>query len=101
MIRPAVAQLVEFGTMPGEDADEEAIERWANALKAIQAPVSDVEAAALAKCFPPDLGYGVGFSLLHLIETAPGWRDELAATISDEEWRDRARNRLANANRRS
>lgn len=90
-------RLLALGRMPDEDAEEEDIDEWADKLKAIQAPLSNDEAEALAQYFPPDMGYGVGFSMLHLLETAPGWTDALAATINDEEWRVRARNRIANA----
>ncbi len=95
-MRHAVSNLVALGPMPDEDAGEEAINRWWSGLKAIQRPLDDEEAAALAKCFPPDLGYGVGWTLLHLLETAHGW-SSIAETINDEEWRSRALGAIANA----
>jgi len=57
----------------GEGPDEARIESWVNALDAIEAPLSDEEAAALLACFPPDDStvYGVAWSLLHAIESAP------------------------------
>lgn len=97
LIRQVVGDLVALGRMPDEDAEEEAIERWANTLKAIPPPLTDHEAVELAKCFPPDMGYGLGFSLLHLLETAPGWADALAGSINDREWRERAQRRIRNA----
>ena len=95
-MRSVVSDLVALGPMPDEDAEEEAINKWCNGLKAIQRPLDDEEAAALAKCFPPDLGYGVGWKLLHLLETAPGW-SSVAESINDEEWRSRALGAIANA----
>jgi len=98
-MRPEVQRLVALGPMPDEDAEPEAIDRWADGLKAIPPPISDAEAALLARCFPPDMGYGVGHRLLHLLETAPGWNIALAETINDEEWRASALSAIRNANR--
>lgn len=95
-MRRAVSDLVALGPMPNEDAEDEAINKWWEGLKAIQGPLNDEEAAALAKCFPSGLGYGVGWTLLHLVETAPGW-STIAETINDEEWRGRALKAIANA----
>ncbi|MFS8071075.1 MAG: hypothetical protein ACMG6S_32300 [Byssovorax sp.] len=96
MMRNEVIELVALGPMPDEDGEEEAISAWENGLKMIQRPLTHDEAAALAKCFPPDLGYGMGWSLLHLVESAPDW-SSIAHTINTEEWRNRALKRIANA----
>ena len=70
-----VQAVVDLGRMPTDDdgPDEARIESWSNALDAVVAPVSDEEAAALLDCFPPDDStvYGVAWSLLHTIESAP------------------------------
>lgn len=71
-MRPQVRAFVTDGPLPDQDADEEEIRRRAEQLEAIPAPVTAEEAAALAACFGPDDCYGVAWSLLHLIETAPG-----------------------------
>lgn len=96
-MRPEVEQLASLGPIPGEDDDDAPLERWEGALGAIQSPLHEGEARVLVVCFPPDLAYGLGFSLLHLLESAPDWSDELARAISVDEWRTRARLRLANA----
>jgi len=41
-------------------------------VQSITRPVSREEAFALLACFGPDDSYGLAWSLLHLIETAPG-----------------------------
>lgn len=99
MIRAEVVNLVALGRMPDEDADEADIDRWADGLKLVIPPVTDDEAGLLAKCFPPDMGYGVGYSLLHVVATAPNW-DDIANTINDDEWRERALTHIANTKRR-
>jgi hypothetical protein len=70
-----VQAVVDLGRMPSDDEepDEARIESWVNALDAIEGPLSDEEAAALLDCFPPDDStvYGVAWSLLHAIESAP------------------------------
>lgn len=57
---------------------EEEVDRREGRLRAISGPVTPEEAAALATCFGPDDCYGVAWTLLHLIETAPGPVPQLA-----------------------
>jgi hypothetical protein len=72
-IRKAVEDLVKLGPLPESSAaTEQDLDQRVALLKAIAAPVSDEEAAALAECFGPDECFGVAWSYLHLIETAPG-----------------------------
>jgi hypothetical protein len=73
MIRKEVAELVKLGAFSSEDETiEEEIERRADLLDAISKPLTDEEAEALLPCFGPDDYYGVAWTLLHLIESAPG-----------------------------
>ncbi|MFL5999900.1 MAG: hypothetical protein ACJ736_37375 [Streptomyces sp.] len=71
-MRPAVQGFVTEGPLPGWDADEDLIDRRVKQLEAISKPVTAEEAQALTSCFGPDGCYGVAWTLLHLIETAPG-----------------------------
>ncbi|MEW2417824.1 hypothetical protein AB0953_29475 [Streptomyces sp. NPDC046866] len=52
-------------------APAEDIDRRERQLTAISRRVTSEEAAALATCFGPDDCYGVAWTLVHLIETAP------------------------------
>lgn len=75
-IRKEVDQLVSLGPLPSSDFVLEAnldqsLDQWGAALRAIPAPVSNEEAAILTELFGPDECFGVAWSLLHLIETAP------------------------------
>ena len=55
-MRRVVSDLVALGPMPDENAEADTIDAWSDLLDSIQDPLSNEEAAALARCFPPDLG---------------------------------------------
>ncbi|MFE0700981.1 hypothetical protein [Streptomyces sp. NPDC058872] len=71
-MRTEVQIFVADGPLPDWDSSEEEIDRRCQQLGAIARPVTAEEAQALAGCFGPDDCYGVGWTLIHLIETAPG-----------------------------
>ncbi|MGH3976681.1 MAG: hypothetical protein ACRDS9_25675 [Pseudonocardiaceae bacterium] len=71
-VRREVDDLIGAGPLPSEDASEEELAGVQQRLENIIAPVSDEEAQELALCFGPDNCYGLSWTLLHLIETAPG-----------------------------
>ncbi|MFI0960606.1 hypothetical protein ACH4S8_04160 [Streptomyces sp. NPDC021080] len=71
-MRTEVRIFVADGPLPDWDSTEEEIDRRCQQLMAITKPVTTEEAHALATCFGPDDCYGVGWTLIHLIETAPG-----------------------------
>ena len=97
VMKPQVVALIALGPIPGEDDEESPLEQWESALCSIAAPLTDEEAQAVLKLFPPDLAFGLGFTLLHLVEGAPSWSKHMASDISEPEWRERALRRLANA----
>ena len=73
-MRPEVERLVSLGQFPAEgSATIEQIDRIERAFLAIISPLSDSEARALVRLFGPDGCFGAASSLIHLIETAPGW----------------------------
>ena len=71
-MREEIQSFVRLGPLPDVNAPEEVIARHQRALERIRAPVTDSEASALVHCFGPDDCYGLAWTLLHLIETAPG-----------------------------
>ncbi|MFJ6426995.1 hypothetical protein [Streptomyces hydrogenans] len=71
-IRREVEDLVNAGQFPSEEATEEQVTETQRLLERITRPVSDEEAQALATIFGPDDCFGLSWTLLHLIETAPG-----------------------------
>lgn len=72
MIRPEVEELIRYGCLPSEDEPEEKIAEAERLLHAVRGPVTDEEAHALVRVFGPDDCYGLSWTLVHLIETAPG-----------------------------
>ncbi|GAA4837702.1 hypothetical protein GCM10023235_10970 [Kitasatospora terrestris] len=82
MVRPEVAEFIALGKLPSEDDDrpdevvEAAIDRAADLLGRIPRPVTDEEAHALAECIGEDLCFGVVWTLLHTVETAPHARED-------------------------
>lgn len=94
-MRPDVRTFVADGPLPDWDASEEEIDRRVRQLEAIARPVTGEEARALVACFGPDDCYGVAWTLLHLIETAP--RPVLTADPGPEagEWQRRLYGRTA------
>ena len=74
--REEVLAFARRGPLPSDydDATEVAdIDARVNAIEAIQPPVTDEEAALLLEGFPEDGTncFGVAWTLMHLIETAP------------------------------
>jgi hypothetical protein len=71
MIRDEVKQLVALGRLPDSSADETTIQVHEDALAAIRGPLSDEEARAVLACFGSDDCFGLAWTLVHLVETAP------------------------------
>ncbi len=94
-MREEVQAFVVLGPLPSEDDDEVLIDLHEQYLSRIVAPVTDEEACALVGMFGPDGCYGLTWSLLHLIETAPGWLVE-ACLHGDNMWVALLRQRLKN-----
>jgi hypothetical protein len=99
-MRPEVQELVAMGPLPDSASaagDMMKLEEYGRLLDAISKPVSDEEAEALVRLFGPDDCFGLAWTLVHLIESAPGWPfvDRLPAV--DNEWiallRDRSSRR--------
>ncbi|MBL1086593.1 hypothetical protein JK359_32330 [Streptomyces actinomycinicus] len=71
-MRSEVQAFFAAGPLPNWDASEEEISKRERQLALIPQPVTPEEATALASCFGPDDCYGLAWTLVHLIETAPG-----------------------------
>jgi hypothetical protein len=86
-VRPEVRRFVDHGPLPSEDeATEEEVTARHSELAAIAKPVSAEEAAELLKGFGPDDAFGVAWTLLHLIETAPSSPVRTQPAIEANEW---------------
>jgi hypothetical protein len=74
-IRDEVREFCRCGRLPSEHDDSEDadadLDSRQRLLHAIARPVSDEEARLLITCFGDDNCYGLAWTLLHLVETAP------------------------------
>ena len=94
MVRSEVNELTRIGAFPASGgANLDDVRRRELLLRDIHPPISDDEARELMKVFGPDDYYGLAWTVLHLIERAPGWplRDCLAN--NSNEWVARLRKR--------
>jgi hypothetical protein len=80
MVRPEIATLQSLGPLPDEawvinNSSLELLKRYEELIGSIHAPMSDEEACSLTSLFPNDDSstFGLAWSVLHLIEAAPGW----------------------------
>jgi hypothetical protein len=86
-IRKAVEDFVRLGQLPESSvATEHDVDQRVAMLKAIVTPLTDEEALALAESFGPDECFGVAWTLLHLIETAPSHPRPPEAIFRRSEW---------------
>jgi hypothetical protein len=92
-----VVELMNLGTLASEKgANPKALQRWQEVLLAVKAPVSDDEARVLVRLFGPDDCFGLAWTLLHLIETAPNWPLPDCLVGRGNEWIEALRTRSQN-----
>lgn len=86
-VRKEVNDFVVMAPLPdSRSADQEQMERLTDALLRITAPVSREEAVLLASTFGPDECFGLAWTLVHLIDSAPGGAPVDRLPRSDDEW---------------
>jgi len=93
-VRKEIEEMNALGPLPSEECrDIELIKKYENLYRAITRPVTVEEARILVKLFGSDGCFGFASSLVHLIETAPGWPLEDCLCDMDNEWIVELRNR--------
>lgn len=93
-MQPAVEDLVRLGPLPSTmSSDAALIQKFQVALSKLEKPVSDDDAQALVQLFGPDDCFGLAWTLLHAIETAPGWPLSSALLNARNEWGSRLKQR--------
>jgi hypothetical protein len=86
-IREDVAAFLAIAPLPASrHADQAHVERLTDLSMKISPPVSREEAIRLAAAFGPDECFGLAWTLIHLIESAPGGAPMDAIPESDNEW---------------
>ena len=99
-MRKEVQELVRLGPLPDcETVEEEQLKTYEGLLSRVTPPVSDEEAKSLVRLLGPDECYGLAWTLLHLIETAPGWPLHDCLTDASNEWTERLRLRAERGSR--
>jgi hypothetical protein len=97
-VQPTIIELSKLGPLPSEDIAlrgnlVDLVDKYADLIQSTQKPISDDEVRVLVRLFGPDDCFGVAWSMLHLIESAPGW--PLADCVKDtsNEWVRRLKER--------
>lgn len=99
-IRKEIEELNALGPLPSEDSrDIELLKKYDYLYRAITPPLTDDEARILVKLFGSDGCFGLASSLVHLIETSPGWPLEDCLYNMDNEWVLELRNRAMRGGR--
>jgi hypothetical protein len=70
----SVERLVSLGPFPAEkDATEAEVELRQALIQEVGAPISDLEATALLSLLGDDDFFGLAWSIVTIVESAPGW----------------------------
>jgi hypothetical protein len=88
-MRVGISQVVALGQLPDEAlAEVTRVQTFETALAQVESPLTDEEALALLSVFPSDESscFGLAWSVLHLIETAPGWPLAQARLLATNPW---------------
>jgi hypothetical protein len=73
-VRKEIEEMMALGPLPSEtDADIDLLKKYESLYRVVTRPVTDDEARVLVNLFGTDGCFGMASSLMHLIETAPGW----------------------------
>ena len=101
-MRQEVLELAKMGPLPScgvaiREDQRERLERYGLLISAIQKPVTDEEARVLTSLFGPDDCFGVEWTLIGLVESAPGWPLEQCLQDTSNEWIRILRQRIENA----
>lgn len=73
-MRSEIRALARLGPLPAApNASAEGLRTYETLLHGITRPITDEEARTLVLLFGPDDCFGLAWTLLHLVESAPGW----------------------------
>src|SRR5262245_26938359 len=98
-MRSEVSALVALGTLPTSKAELSHIRRFGDSLAQVESPVSDEEARELVRMLPAndDDCFGMAWTLIHLIESAPSWPIQECLSDGDSPWIAHLRRAARNA----
>ncbi len=86
-MREQIKNLVSIGVLPAEAvASVEEVKSIEQAVGSIIGPLTDDEAVAIVAIFGVDDFFGIAWSILHLVETAPHWPIKESLSRIDNPW---------------
>jgi hypothetical protein len=86
-MQPSIQKLASLGGLPSaDDANPDFLEKFQNLLITVHRPVTDKEAETLVGLLGPDDCYGLAWTMIHIIEEAPGWPLSEAINKANREW---------------
>lgn len=95
-MQPAIESLIQLGPLPSSsEATVSGLQSFETHLAQVSTPVTDDEARALIALFGPDDCFGLAWTLVHIIETAPGWPLEDCLEGSSNQWIELLKNSAA------
>jgi hypothetical protein len=87
VVRKQIGKLIALGPLPSEvAASVDQVLSYQLLIEQISPPLEDDEAKDLLGIFGPDDFFGLGWTLLHLIETAPNSPVTSMPSDSANEW---------------
>lgn len=91
MVRHEVEELQKMGPPPSSSEvvrlkSIDLVEKYEQLLSSIEEPVTDEEAKVLTRIFGDDDFFGLCWTLVHLIETAPNWPIDECLENLDNDW---------------
>src|SRR3546814_10482130 len=75
-VRSEIFNLIDLGPLPSEAGSVTDVARRQTLIQSIAPPLTLAEATALAGVLGPDNCFGLAWTVVHLIESAPGWSVE-------------------------
>jgi hypothetical protein len=96
-MRIEVQSLLDLGPFPdSQNSSVEQVESYEKLLKNLSSPVTNDEACKLIKMFGSDEYFGLSWTLIHLIESAPSWPIE-SCLERDNPWVNLLKTRINNS----
>src|SRR5713101_7117822 len=104
-MRREVVERGEMGQLPswkiaGREDQRELLKRYELLITSIQKPVTDDEARVLVNILGPNDCFGLEWSLVALVESAPDWPLWDCLENTSNEWIQMLRHRVENAERK-
>lgn len=97
-MRSEIEKLIELGKLPNSSSvDIDRLEKQQQLISCLVLPATNDEACAAINLLGDDECFGLAWSLLHFIESAPGWPIDMCLQDIENVWVIRLRERAYNA----